>query len=166
MNDSYGKRPHTVHDIQYHFVWVTKYRYSILTRDIALRMRDLIRQTCEARNITILTGHVSKDHVHLHVSSPPGLAPSKIAQYIKGRSSRLIQQEFHHRLRIHQQYDPQWTEHGLNWRRDQVGVRHGWRTHRHEVSILPQHGTLRRRSYLGGRELSPCQRMCVFGKLQ
>ena len=96
MNDSYGKGPHTVHDIQYHFVWVTKYRYSILTRDIALRMRDLIRQICEARNITILTGHVSKDHVHLHVSSPPGLAPSKIAQYIKGRSSRLIQQEFPH----------------------------------------------------------------------
>ena len=59
-------------------------------------MRDLIRQICEARNITILTGHVSKDHVHLHVSSPPGLAPSKIAQYIKGRSSRLIQQEFPH----------------------------------------------------------------------
>jgi len=94
MNDSYGKGPHTVHDIQYHFVWVTKYRYQILTRDIALRMRDLTRQTCEARNITILNGHVSKDHVHLHVSSPPGLAPSKIAQYIKGRSSRLIQQEF------------------------------------------------------------------------
>jgi len=96
MNDSYGKGPHTVHDIQSHFVWVTKYRYPILTRDIALRMRDLIRQICEARNITILTGHVSKDHVHLHVSSPSGLAPSKIAQYIKGRSSRLIQQEFPH----------------------------------------------------------------------
>jgi putative transposase len=94
MNDSYGKGAHTVHDIQYHFVWVTKFRYQILTRDIALRMRDLTRQTCEARNITILNGHVSKDHVHLHVSSPPGLAPSKIAQYIKGRSSRLIQQEF------------------------------------------------------------------------
>ena len=96
MNDSYGKGPHTVHDIQYHFVWVTKYRYQILTRDIALRMRDLTRQTCEARNITILNGHVSKDHVHLDVSSPPGLAPSKIAQYLKGRSSRLIQQEFPH----------------------------------------------------------------------
>ena len=94
MNNSYGKGAHTVHDIQYHFVWVTKYRYQILTRDIALRMRDLTRQTCEARNITILNGHVSKDHVHLHVSSPPSLAPSKIAQYIKGRSSRLIQQEF------------------------------------------------------------------------
>ena len=85
----------TKYKIEYHFVWVTKYRYQILTRDIALRMRDLTRQTCKARNITILNGHVSKDHVHF-MSSPPGLAPSKIAQYIKGRSSRLIQQEFPH----------------------------------------------------------------------
>ena len=96
MGDDYRKGPHTVYDIQYHFVWVTKYRYHILTGEIALRTRDLIRQTCEARNITILKGHVSKDHIHLHVSSPPELAPSKMAQYIKGRSSRMIQQEFPH----------------------------------------------------------------------
>ena len=96
MSDDYRKGPHTVYDIQYHFVWVTKYRYHILTGEIALRTRDLIRQTCEARNITILKGHVSKDHIHLHVSSPPELAPSKMAQYIKGRSSRMIQQEFPH----------------------------------------------------------------------
>jgi len=44
----------------------------------------------------ILGGHVSKDHIHLHVSSPPELAPSKIVQYVKGRSSRLVQQEFPH----------------------------------------------------------------------
>ena len=96
MKESYGKGSQTVHDIQYHFVWVTKYCYKILTRDIALRMRDLTRQTCEARDITILSGHVSKDYVHLHVSSPAGLAPSKLAQYVKGRSSRLIQEEFPH----------------------------------------------------------------------
>jgi putative transposase len=96
MSEEYRKGPHTVYDIQYHLVWVTKYRYHVLKGDVALRARELIRQTCEARNITILSGHVSKDHIHLHVSCPPELAPSKIAQYIKGRSSRLIQQEFPH----------------------------------------------------------------------
>jgi putative transposase len=96
MSEEYKKGPHTVYDIQYHLVWVTKYRYHVLKGDIALRAREIIRQTCEARNITILSGHVSKDHVHLHVSTPPELSPSKIAQYVKGRSSRLIQQEFSH----------------------------------------------------------------------
>lgn len=96
MSEEYRKGPHTVYDVQYHFVWVTKYRYHVLTGEVAVRARELIRQTCEARNITVLGGHISKDHVHLHVSSPLELAPSKIAQYLKGRSSRLIQQEFPH----------------------------------------------------------------------
>jgi len=96
MSKEYRKGPHTIYDIQYHFVWVTKYRYHILKGDVALRVRDLIRQICEARNITILNGHVSHDHVHLHVSCPPEISPSKIVQYVKGRSSRLIQQEFPH----------------------------------------------------------------------
>jgi putative transposase len=96
MSEEYRKGSHTVYDIQYHIVWVTKYRYHILKGEIGVRARDLIRQTCEARNITILTGHISKDHVHIHVSCPPEMAPSKIAQYVKGRSSRLLQQEFPH----------------------------------------------------------------------
>lgn len=94
MSSEYKKGPHTVYDIQYHLVWATKYRYHILKGEVALRARELIRKTCEARNIKILSGHVSKDHIHLHISSPLELPPSKICQYVKGRSSRLIQQEF------------------------------------------------------------------------
>ena len=44
--------------------------------------------------MTIIEGHVSKDHVHMLVSCPSDIAPSKIAQYLKGRSSKLIQDEF------------------------------------------------------------------------
>ena len=68
MGKEYRKGPHTIYDIQDHFVWVTKYRYQILKDDVALRIKDLIRQICEVRNITILNGHVSSDHVHLYVS--------------------------------------------------------------------------------------------------
>ena len=56
--------------IQYHFVFVTKYRYQVLEGDIALKVRELIRQTCTAFDIEILKGVVSKDHVHLLVSAP------------------------------------------------------------------------------------------------
>ena len=90
----YTSGSHTVHDIKYHFVWVTKYRYKILRGELAKRLRELIRQGCEARRITIVTGSVGYDHVHLQVSCPTDLSPSKIAQYLKGRSSRLIQDEF------------------------------------------------------------------------
>ncbi|WP_220349864.1 transposase, partial [Virgibacillus dokdonensis] len=44
---------------------MTKYRYKVLGGHIAVRVRDLIRQGCEARGITILQGSVGKDHIHL-----------------------------------------------------------------------------------------------------
>jgi len=68
MDYRYGS--HSVFNIEYHFVWVTKYRYRILVGDVALRARDLVRQTCEAFDIRIIKGVVSKDHVHILVSAP------------------------------------------------------------------------------------------------
>ena len=75
-------------------MWVTKYRYKVLEGDIAVRARDLIRQVCMTREIKILKGHVSRDHVHVMVSCPPKLSVSDMAQYIKGRSSHALQREF------------------------------------------------------------------------
>ena len=92
--DGYRKNSHAVYDIKYHVIWVTKYRYKVLSGPIAIRVRELIRQGCEARGIVILQGSVGKDHIHLLIACPPSLAPSKILQYLKGRSSRLLQEEF------------------------------------------------------------------------
>jgi hypothetical protein len=39
-------------------------------------------------------GSVGKEHVYMLVSSPTHIAPAKLVQYLKGRSSRLIQEEF------------------------------------------------------------------------
>ena len=88
------KGAHTQYDIQYHIVWTTKYRYNILKDKIALRMRELIRQGCSARKVTIIKGNVGKSHVHLLVSCPPSISVSKLVQYLKGRSSKIIQEEF------------------------------------------------------------------------
>ena len=90
----YKKGSHTVYEIKYHFVWVTKYRYHVLKGNVAVRLRELLKQGCEVRDIEIIRGSISKDHVHMLVSCPAALAPSKIAQYLKGRSSHLLQDEF------------------------------------------------------------------------
>jgi putative transposase len=82
MEYRYGS--HTVFNIEYHFVWVTKYRYQVLKGDVALRVRDLVRQTCEAFEIRIIKSVVSKDHVHIFVSAPTTMAPSEIMRRIKG----------------------------------------------------------------------------------
>ncbi len=90
----YRRGAHAVFDIKYHVVWVTKYRYKILRGRVAERARDLVRQICEAREVVIVRGAVSPDHIHMLVSSPAHLAPAKLVQYIKGRSSRRLQDEF------------------------------------------------------------------------
>ena len=92
MDYRYGS--HTVFKIQYHFVFVTKYRYKVLSGDVGLKVRELIRQTCEAFEIEILKGVVSRDHVHILVSAPPNLAPSEIMRRIKGRSSMKLFESF------------------------------------------------------------------------
>jgi putative transposase len=90
----YRKSAHAVFDIKYHVVWITKYRYKVLRGRVAERARDLIRQICEAREIVIVRGSVSPDHIHMLLSVPAHLAPSKVVEYIKGRSSRRLQDEF------------------------------------------------------------------------
>ena len=85
---------HTVHEVSVHLVWVTKYRYPVLTGEVQLRVRDLIKQICDANDVRILKGVVAKGHVHIHVSYPPSLSISELMRRIKGRSGRKLLLEY------------------------------------------------------------------------
>ena len=87
---------HTVSRLTVHLVWVTKYRYHVLRGAVKERCRELIMQICDAEDVRILKGVVSKDHVHMHVEYPPSLSVSNLMKRVKGRTSRLLQQEFPH----------------------------------------------------------------------
>ena len=88
------KGGHTSTRLTAHIVWVTKYRYHVLVGDIKLRCRELLIQICDAEDVRILKGVVSKDHVHMHIEYPPKLALSDLLKRLKGRSSHKLQQEF------------------------------------------------------------------------
>ena len=90
----YRKTSHSTFDCTYHLVWITKYRYPVLIGDIAVRVRELIRQICMDNQVEILRGVIANNHVHIYVSVPPYLSISKLIQLIKGKTSRKIQQEF------------------------------------------------------------------------
>ncbi len=60
----YEKGKHCTFYHRYHLVWITKYRYEVLTQQVGLRGREIIRQVCEQKDINIIRGVVSKDHVH------------------------------------------------------------------------------------------------------
>lgn len=91
---SYRKTSHSVYDLKYHLVWITKYRKPVLRGAVGQRVRELVRQSCAQLDVQILSGAVQPDHVHLLVSVPPHLSVSELMQRIKGRSSRKILQEY------------------------------------------------------------------------
>ena len=94
--EHYRTSSHTRFDLKYHFVWITKYRKAVLRGVVGNRLRELIIEVCKANDVEILQGHISKDHVHLFVSAPPHVSPSKLMQYVKGKTSRKLMMEFQH----------------------------------------------------------------------
>ena len=90
----YSRTSHTVYNHRYHIVWITKYRYKVLTYDLKKRSRELIAQVCEELGIKIVNGVVSSDHIHLFVEIPPHVSVSEFVQKAKGRSSRRLQEEY------------------------------------------------------------------------
>lgn len=91
---NYRTTSHSVYDLKYHVVWITKYRKKVLYGQVAERLRDLLREICKAKDVEITKGSISKDHVHLFISVPPYLSISKLMQSLKGKTSYKLLSEY------------------------------------------------------------------------
>ncbi len=87
---------HTKSDLKVHLVWIPKYRKKVLTGEVAIRVRDLIRQIAMEHELVIISGKVARDHVHVFLSHRPNQSISQVVQWLKGISSRVLLQEFPH----------------------------------------------------------------------
>ena len=94
--EHYRRTAHTRFDIKLHFVWITKYRKALLVGEVGVSVRNWVREICAELEVEIIKGHVSKDHVHLFVSSPPHISPSQLMQRVKGKTSRKLMMEYSH----------------------------------------------------------------------
>jgi putative transposase len=83
-----------VYRCTYHVVWCPKYRREILKDGIAVRLKQIIREVCTERDASIVELEVMPDHVHLLVGCDPQYGIHRLVKQIKGRSSRLLRQEF------------------------------------------------------------------------
>ena len=85
---------HTKTDLKVHVVFIPKYRKPVLTGEVAVRVRDLLRRIASEHELEIISGKVARDHVHVFLSYRPTQAVSQIVQRLKGISSRVLLQEF------------------------------------------------------------------------
>jgi len=84
----------SVYNIQFHFVWCTKYRSKVLTPAIQERLKELIQIRAEELNISILALEVQSDQVHCFVSVNPSDAPQHYVSQLKGITSHVLREEY------------------------------------------------------------------------
>lgn len=88
-----------VYNLNYHLVWCPKYRRSVLTGQVADRLRQLLSQVAAQNGFELLACEVMLDHVHLFVSAPPRYSPSTLAKLFQGITSRRLRQELSEQIR-------------------------------------------------------------------
>lgn len=91
---AYEHTGHAVHLLNYHLVWCPKYRRKVLEGAIADRLRMLVPEIAGEHDWTVLELAVQPDHVHLFVRVRPIDSPHLIVRAFKGRTSRVLRQEF------------------------------------------------------------------------
>lgn len=79
---------------KYHVVWCPKYRRKVLINGVDTRLKELILETAKECEAEILEMEVMPDHVHLLVEVDPQYGIHKLVKQMKGKSSRILRQEF------------------------------------------------------------------------
>jgi putative transposase len=90
----YKNSSNVVYSCKYHIVWCPKYRRKVLESEIAIRLEEIIRQTAAEKQVEIIELEVMPDHVHLLCEVHPRYGVHRFVRLIKGRSSRMLRQEF------------------------------------------------------------------------
>jgi REP element-mobilizing transposase RayT len=81
---------HTYHKIWLHYIWATKYRKPLITKNLKIKLNGHIKKNAKDNDIYIDTVNGIVDHIHLLVGLYPSQCPSYIANMIKGESSNWI----------------------------------------------------------------------------
>lgn len=78
----------------YHVVWCPKYRRPVIDGAVDVRLKQLIAEVCAERECNLIELETMPDHVHLLVECDPQYGIHRLVKQIKGRSSRVLRQEF------------------------------------------------------------------------
>jgi len=80
--------------LDYHIVFSTKYRRSILKNQVGEYLRDVLIQVCVERGYHLLGLDIQPDHVHILIGLRPSDHLARVVQILKGRSSYEIFKRF------------------------------------------------------------------------
>lgn len=90
----YKNNNNVVYSCKYHVVWCPKYRRKVLVDGVNARLKELIDEICHELHIDVIEMEIMPDHVHLLMEVDPQFGIHKAVKQIKGRTSRILRQEF------------------------------------------------------------------------
>lgn len=105
---TYQSNRNVVFSSKYHLVWCPKYRRGVLTGPVEARLIEIIGGVCDEHDVDILGVETMPDHVHLLVEVDPSFGVARLVRLVKGRSSRLLRQEFPHLRRLPSLWTNSW----------------------------------------------------------
>lgn len=85
---------HTRWDCSYHIIFVPKFRRKVFIKEIRKEVGEILRTLCEYKNVELVKGSISADHVHMYVKIPPKLSVSEFMGYLKGKSALMVFDRF------------------------------------------------------------------------
>jgi putative transposase len=94
MTQKFKASNNVTYSCKYHIVYCPKYRRKVLTGEIAERLKGIIQGVAAETGSEILELEVLPDHVHILAEVDPSFGAMKFVRLCKGRSSRLLRQEF------------------------------------------------------------------------
>lgn len=94
MAVAFKSNKNIVYSCKYHVVWCPKYRRKVLIDGVDTRLKEILHEVVGETSGEILELEVMPDHVHVLVEIDPQYGIAKLVRNMKGRSSRLLRQEF------------------------------------------------------------------------
>jgi putative transposase len=91
---AFKRNRNVVYSCKYHIIFCPKYRRKVLVDDVDSRLKEIIAEVASDMRVDVLEMEVMPDHVHLLCEIDPQLGVHKFVKHLKGRSSRLLRQEF------------------------------------------------------------------------
>ena len=92
--DRWTRSATAVCNLGYHIIWCPKYRRGVLIGKIAERLEEIVNEKADELNCNVVSLEIMPDHVHLFIKVPPTIAVHFLIQQIKGRSARVLRDEF------------------------------------------------------------------------
>ena len=97
---NYRHNRHSVGSATVHLIWIPKRRRSVLVGDVKKRLAGILTDVAKEKEWIIKAMEIAPDHIHLLVEFDPSVAINQVVKAFKGRSSRLLRQEFPHLMKM------------------------------------------------------------------